>query len=176
LAVLKEGRSLGEVVLLDTKGSGDVAKAPKAVQQSLASVKGSLPQVVVASADGSTVFGSYSHEILKAQNFSSIFRDAKKAMREYAKNSTPGRGEATASTEDGGATSSRRGTATASAEDEEIDTPYQWWTSTSGSRVEARLVHAGRDKVTLKAKSGREITIEKHLLDAASLAQAEAGR
>lgn len=159
------------MVLLDTQNSGDVAKAPKAIQSSLASLGGSLPQVVVASADGGKVYGSFNHEVLKARNFSAIFREAKKAMREDAKNSSPGRNGGVASTGDPKAQAKSAGV---TVEDEGV--PYQWWTSTHGSRIEARLEHVGADSVTLRARNGREIKIEKHQLDAASLAQAEEGR
>lgn len=169
--MLKEGRSLGEVVLLDTKNTGDFALAPKAVQESLASLEGSLPLVVIASADGSKVYGSYHLGLLRAQNLTSVFREAKKALRADAKSSSPGRNGRVASTERDQAQAK---SADGAAEDE--GAPYQWWTSTHGTRIEARLERAGSDSVTLRARNGRAITIEKHQLDAASLAQAEEGR
>jgi len=164
LAVLKEARSIGEVVFID---SGENGKVPEAIRDQL---NGVIPIVVIADPKGEKVYGRFDHSTLKTKDFNSIFRQAKKELREDLKNGVvesaakPG-GAGTTPAAGGGGGSALKPLSTSKF----ADLPYEKWESLKGSSIEAKLEAVNGDDLTLKTKDGRTIKLKQYQLSGDSL-------
>src|SRR5688572_26920356 len=81
MVVLKTGRSMGEMVFIDTETTGDMDKVPDAVKQALNGQDGPIPKVALSDATGSKVYGTASHTELKG-GLAAALKNAKRAMRD----------------------------------------------------------------------------------------------
>jgi hypothetical protein len=164
LAVLKEVRSIGEVVFID---SGESGKAPESVRNQL---HGSIPIVVIADPKGEKVYGRFDHSTLKTKDFSSIFRKARKDLREDLKNGVaatePKSGES--SSPPTGGSSPPTGLKPAGA-GKFAKLPYEKWESLKGATIEAKIEDVRGEEVTFKTKDGRTIKINQLQLSGDSL-------
>lgn len=164
MAVLKEVRSIGEVIFID---SGENGKVPESVRSQLT---GSIPIVIIADSKGEKVYGRFDHSTLKTKDFSSIFRKAKKDLRNDLKNGVvtadakPGTG-GSPSTGTGGEKSSL----VPQGASKLATLPYEKWESLKGTTIEAKLEAVHGDEITLKTKDGRLIKINQHQLSGDSL-------
>jgi len=164
LAVLKEVRSIGEVIFID---SGENDKVPESIRSQL---NGIVPIVVIADAKGEKVYGRFDYSTLKTKDFSSIFRQAKKDLREDLKNGVvtadAKSGEGASTTADGGSEKSSLKPRGAS---KWANLPYEKWESLKGTSLEAKLEAVHGEEITLKTKDGRLIKINQFQLSGESL-------
>jgi hypothetical protein len=165
LAVLKEARSIGEVVFID---SGENGSVPEAIRSQL---NGVIPIVVIADPKGEKVYGRFDHTTLKTKDFNSIFRQAKKELREDLKNGVvqsaakPGGAGSTPASAGGGGGSALKPLSTSKF----ANLPFEKWESLKGSSVEAKLEAVNGDDLTLKTKDGRTIKLKQYQLSGDSL-------
>jgi hypothetical protein len=161
VAVLKEVRSIGEVVFVD-RGESD--KVPESVRSQLS---GSIPVVVIVDPKAEKVYGRYDHAILKTRDFNSIFRQAKKELREDLKNAgatTAGPASAADSETPASGTTGKAAGPTRYA-----DLPFETWESLQGTTIEAKVEDIRGDEVTLRTRDGRRITLKQIQLSSPSL-------
>ena len=165
MAVLKEARSIGEVVFID---SGENGKVPESVRSQLTGV---IPVVVIADPKAEKVYGRFDHTTLKSKDFSSIFRKAKKDLREDLKNGVastdPKTGETGGTPSSGG--SSPPSTFKPQGGSKFANLPYEKWESLKGATIEAKIEDVRGEEVTFKTKDGRIIKINQLQLSADSL-------
>jgi hypothetical protein len=161
VAVLKEVRSLGEVVFVDSGESGQV---PDAIRSQLA---GTIPVVVITDPKGEKIYGRFDHSQLKSKDFGSIFRKAKKELREDLKKgpAVDPKSAADATNPAGGGSS----TTAAKGTPDFAKLPYESWESLHGTKVEAKLEGLQGDDLTLRAKDGRVIKLKRYQLSNDSL-------
>lgn len=166
MAVLKEVRSIGEVVFID---SGESDKAPESVRSQLT---GSIPIVVIADPKGEKVYGRFDHSTLKTKDFSSIFRKAKKDLREDLKNGT-GIAASEPRSGESGEPSSGAGTPPSGLKPQGgskfANLPYEKWESLKGATIEAKIEDVRGEEVTFKTRDGRTIKINQLQLAGDSL-------
>ena len=166
MAVLKEVRSIGEVVFID---SGETGKAPESVRSQLT---GSIPVVIIADPKGEKVYGRFDHSTLKTKDFSSIFRKARKDLRDDLKN-----GVAATEPESGGSVTPSAGGSSppsglkpqAQGGSKFANLPYEKWESLKGATIEAKIEDVRGEEVTFKTKDGRTIRINQLQLSGDSL-------
>jgi hypothetical protein len=164
VAVLKEGRSIGEVVFIDS-GNSEMSNAPKAVQEAM-SGKGSLPVVALSNATGDKVYGAFGYDELKTFQFARLFKDAKKAMKEdAAAAAAPATASSGAKPADKPADKPSGGSSSEDAGAKSIATaPVEEWVSVSGSKIKARLTKVWGDQVTLTTEAGKTLQLTKYQL------------
>ena len=142
---MNEAKDFSSTVIVERDGFN---KLPEAVKTAFSSIKtNTIPQVVIADPTGSKVYGAYSYESMKFRQFRTLWKDAKKTMKEEGK--------------------AAKVAATAAAK----EAAFKTWTSTSGSSLEARVFSINGDQVTLLTREGRSIRLNKNQLDEASQAQ-----
>jgi hypothetical protein len=162
LALCKDGRSIGEVVLIDSK-SDQLSQAPKAVQEKFRSLSGPIPHAVITDAAAETAFGGYTHKELSSKNFNSIFREAKRALRDSI-GKTPTIPNSSDDVVPSAGSDGPKSIANA---------PLETWTSSKGTRIEARITKIDPSTVTLVAKDGRVYPVKLEQLSAESRKLAE---
>ena len=142
---MNEAKDFSSTVVVDRSGMNSL---PKAVKDGFASIKSNtIPQVVIADATGNKVYGAYSYESMRTRNFRSLWKDAVKTMKEEGKEI---KREAEAAAK---------------------EAAFKTWTSTSGSKIEARIFSINGEQVTLITREGKAFKLNKSQLDAASQAQ-----
>jgi hypothetical protein len=159
----KDGRSVGEVVLIDSK-SDQLSKAPQAVQEKFRSLSGPIPHAVITDASAQTAFGGYTHKELASRDFNSIFREAKRALRDSAGKSPP---PVASSGNEALPSAASNGPKSIS------NAPIESWMSSKGTRIEARITKIDPATVTLIDKSGRVYPVKRDQLSADSRKLAE---
>ncbi|MFN0130222.1 MAG: hypothetical protein ACKV19_26465 [Verrucomicrobiales bacterium] len=149
---------MGEVVFVDSGQSGNV---PENIRSQLA---GTIPVVIIADPTGEKVYGRYDHSTLKTKDFSSIFRQARRDLRDDLKNGVvvseakPGGSETTPPGSGSDSTPAKSSSAAKPA------LGYETWKSIKGSAIEAKFEGIKGDDVTLKAKDGRTIKLKRYQL------------
>ena len=83
MTACKENRSTGKIVIVDTT-KGDLQKLPQTIQSAFGSKGNIWPKVVISDPAMTKVYGAYSYEQLKPQDYRSIFRDARRAFNKDA--------------------------------------------------------------------------------------------
>jgi hypothetical protein len=168
MVVLKTGRSMGELVFIDSDTTGDMDKVPDAVKQALSSQSGPIPKVALSDATGAKVYGTASHTELKG-GLAAALKDAKRAMRED-QNPKGGIAPKTAApAAKSGSSETPAETTPASVGDpvvtekngskEVTGAPLEQWTSSKGTSITARLTKVAGTKVTLVTDKGKPITL-----------------
>lgn len=168
MAVLKEVRSIGEVVFID---SGENDKVPESVRSQLT---GAIPIVVIADPKAEKVYGRFDHSTLKTKDFNSIFRKAKKDLREDLKSGVAAVEPKTGAS---GSTPATAGTSApsplkpqgSSGRSKFANLPYEKWESLKGATIEAKIEDVRGEEVTFKTKDGRTIKINQLQLSGDSL-------
>lgn len=169
MAVLKEARSIGEVVFID---SGENGKVPEAIRSQL---NGVIPVVVIADPKAEKVYGRYDHSTLKSKDFSSIFRKAKKDLRDDLKNvaiASAGATDPTGTATSGGSTPPNPGSQPAASGNSKFaNLPYEKWESLKGASIEAKVEDIRGEEITFKTKGGKLIKINQYQLSGDSLSR-----
>jgi hypothetical protein len=162
MAVIKAGRSMGEVVFIDSQTSTEMDQVPAAVKEALSNQSGPIPKVALSNAAGDKVYGTAAHDTLKG-GLDKALKDARRAMREDKNPSTV---PAAAKTE-----SKTEPSASAPAGPAELKitekngvkdiagAPFEQWTNTKGTAITARVTKVTGTKVTLLTDKGKAITI-----------------
>lgn len=166
MVVLKTGRSMGEMVFIDSDTTGDMDKVPDAVKQALSSQSGPIPKVALSDATGTKVYGTASHTELK-KGLANALKLAKRAQREDAKGETASKSAAAASakTESSGTSESKTESSSDPVITEKNGTkevagaPFEQWTSSKGTSITARLSKVAGTKVTFLTDKGKAITL-----------------
>lgn len=80
-------KSFGVVVFVnEQKGKSETGQLPDSVKNAFRAIKeNTIPSVYITSADLTQDFGSFSYSKMKPQDFSKLFRDPKKKIREAKK-------------------------------------------------------------------------------------------
>ena len=165
MAVLKEARSIGEVVFID---SGENGKVPEAIRSQL---NGVIPVVVIADPKAEKVYGRYDHTTLKSKDFGSIFRKARKDLRDDLKNvaiASAGTTDPTGTATPGGTTPPKPGSKP-SGNSKFANLPYEKWESLKGATIEAKVEDIRGEEVTFRTKDGKVIKINQYQLSGESL-------
>ncbi len=160
MAVIKAGRSMGEVVFIDSQASTEMDQVPAAVREALNSQSGSIPRVALSNAAGDKVYGTAAHDTLKG-GLSNALKDARRAMRE---DKNPSAAPATAKTEPRPDSSGSSGPAeikvTGNKDARDVaGAPFEQWTNTKGTSITAKVTKVTSTKVTLLTDKGKAITI-----------------
>ncbi len=158
-------KTYAKVVFVDSKDKKTVPK----IYKKLLAAGGSMPLLIFESADGEQSYGSFNHASLKGQDYSKIFRDTKKKIREAKK---------TGELSDAGASAT-------SEEDEEVseqsdsdaiviaNPSLRKWKSSKGKEISAKLVKFENGIYHLKTSRGKDISVTAADLDSTSVAIAE---
>ena len=77
---------MGEVVFID---QGESDKVPSAVREALSKVSGAIPHVALSDSTGTKVYGTSSHAALLKEGLNGALRDAKRAMHDDQRSSSP---------------------------------------------------------------------------------------
>lgn len=163
MAVLKEVRSIGEVVFVD---QGENDKVPESIRSQLS---GTIPVVVIADPKAEKVYGRYDHSTLKSKDFNSIFRQAKKDLREDLKNGVATSDPPSSGTPSPGSPTTPPATQKPTGASRFANLPFETWESLQGTTIEAKVEDIRGDEVTLKTKDGRRITLKHIQLSSPSL-------
>jgi len=160
MVVIKQGRSMGEVVFID---QGEMDKAPAAVREAFGKESGPIPHVALSDASATKVYGTSNHSALKG-GLDSALKLAKRAMREDMKNGT-----APKATETAAKPASAGDSAAAPLADIKITeksgvkdvtgAPLEAWTNSKGTSITARLTRTSGVKVTLVTDQGKTVTL-----------------
>src|SRR5262245_44694676 len=145
MVVLKTGRSMGELVFIDSTATGDMDKVPSAVKDALNSQSGPIPKVALSDATGAKVYGTASHTQLKG-GLDKAMKEAKRAWREDVKNGmTPKPAAQTTKSASSESASEAKSEASSdpvvtekNGSKEITGAPLEQWTSSKGSSVTAR--------------------------------------
>jgi hypothetical protein len=180
LTVLKDGRSLGEVVFVDQGESGQV---PLAVRDALTKSSGSLPRVALSDSSGIKVYGTSDHAALLKEGLDGAMRNAKRAMRDDQKNGPAPK--SAAGTESDVASSPVVSSTTPPAPSgsikvvdkngakEILGAPLEKWTSYKGSTITARVIKVSAYQITMVSDAGKTLTLDKTYLSTDSTARLE---
>ena len=165
MVVLKTGRSMGELVFVDTKTTGDMDKVPDAVKQALSSQSGPIPKVALSDAAGTKVYGTASHTELKG-GLEKALKEAKRAFKAdqqgagtapktatAAKTETPGKESSTPAGPSEPVVTDKNGTK------EVANAPLEQWTNSKGTSITAKLTKVAGTKVTLVTDKGKAVTL-----------------
>lgn len=165
MAVLKEVRSIGEVVFID---NGENDKVPESVRSQLT---GAIPVVVIADPKAEKVYGRFDHSTLKTKDFNSIFRKAKKDLREDLKSGVAAVEPKTGASGGTPATAGKSPPSTLKPQGSSkfANLPYEKWESLKGATIEAKIEDVRGEEVTFKTKDGRTIKINQLQLSGDSL-------
>ena len=144
-------------MLIDSK-SDQLGKAPKAVQEKFRSLSGPIPHAVITDASAETAFGGYTHKELSSKNFNSIFREAKRALRDSVGKTPP----PNSSSDD------ELPSAASDGPKSIANAPLETWTSSKGTRLEAKITKIDPASVTLITKDGRVFPVKLDQLSAES--------
>ncbi len=164
MMVLKTGRSMGELVFVDSTATGDMDKVPAAVKQALSSQSGPIPKVALSDAAGSKVYGTASHTELKG-GLDKALKEAKRAQRaDLAGTPAPSavaKPAASAGKEpsDSPAGSSNPVVTEKNGSKEVANAPLEQWTNSKGTGITAKLTKVAGTKVTLVTDKGKAITL-----------------
>jgi hypothetical protein len=152
---------MGEVVFVDRGESGDL---PDAIRSQLG---GTIPIVVIADPAGEKIYGRYDYSVLRTKDFSSIFRQAKRDLRDDLKNgvvpANAAADESASKTKPSGGTTPEPGGKAIEAS-KFADLTFEEWTSRQGTKMEAKLEGVTGDELTLKARDGRVIKLKRSQL------------
>ncbi|MFT5905662.1 MAG: hypothetical protein ACI9E1_001262 [Cryomorphaceae bacterium] len=157
-------KKYAKVVFLDSK---ELNSLPPKVKQAINAAGGSMPLVVFLSPNEETNFGAFSHQTLKNQKYSTIFKEVKKKIK--------------AAQEDGSLKDSGLVAEVADAENKDVDSDsvviasprVRTWKSAKGSEIKAKLIKFEGDTYHLKTTKGKTIKVTAADLDAASVKMAE---
>lgn len=144
---------------------------PKSASAALSAVGGSYPQLVFMSPNGETKYGSFNHASMRNQDYSKIFRDLKKKIREAKK---------TGELADLGATA-KVDTEDVDAVSEDVDSDavviqaprVRTWKSSKGREIKAKLIKFENGIYQLKTTKGKVISVTVADLDEKSVALAD---
>jgi len=151
LTACKENRSTGKIVIVDTT-KGDLQKLPQTIQSAFGSKGNIWPKVVISDPAMTKVYGAYSYEQLKPQDYRSIFRDARRAFNKDADAGTlavPGKdadGKEEAADEPAEEKS-----------DSGLLCEQKAWTNRSGTKMEAAVVAVDDIKVIFRMPNGKTV-------------------
>ncbi len=159
-------KKYAKVVFVDQK---EMNSLPKKVLQAVSGAGGSMPLVVFLSPNEETNFGSFNHQTLKNQKYSTIFRDVKKKIKAAQEEG---------SLKDSGLVAK---VADADAEEEDVDSDsvviasprVRTWKSAKGREIKAKLIKFQGDTFHLKTTKGKTIKVTAADLDAATVKMAE---
>jgi hypothetical protein len=162
MAVIKAGRSMGEVVFIDSQTSTEMDQVPTAVKEALSSQSGPIPKVALSNAAGDKVYGTAAHDTLKG-GLDKALKDARRAMRE---DKNPSAAPAAAKTETPTKPSDSTPAGPAEVKITEKNgvkdiagAPLEQWTNTKGTAITAKVTKVTGTKVTLLTDKGKAITI-----------------
>ena len=160
-------KTYAKVIFVDSKDKKTVPK----VYKKLRATGGSMPYLVFESANGEKSYGSFNHASLKRQDYSKIFKDTKKKIREAKK--TGELSDAAAS-----ATSDEAEEEVASEQSDSdavvIANPtVRKWKSSKGREISAKLIKFENGIYHLKTSRGKEISVTAADLDSESVELAE---
>jgi len=162
MAVIKAGRSMGEVVFIDSQTSTEMDQVPSAVKEALNSQSGALPKVALSNAAGDKVYGTAAHDTLKG-GLDKALKDARRAMREDKGGSTApaeSKTEAKAESSDSAAAGPAEIKVTDNKGVKDVTgAPFEQWTNTKGTAITAKVTKVTGTKVTLLTDKGKAITI-----------------
>jgi hypothetical protein len=156
MAVIKQGRGMGEVVFVDS-GTSDMDSLPDAVKQAFSSESGNLPKVALSNASGDKVYGTSSHKALLG-GLDKALRDAKRAMKA---DTTPGAAPAKPAAAAAGKTPAASDIkVTDKGGSKEITgAPVEEWVSSKGTKLSARLTRVAGAKLTFVTDANKTITV-----------------
>jgi len=167
---MKAMKSIGKVVFVDiTKGVNEEMKLPSEVTAYFDKIKeDTIPSVVIVSPDLTQCFGFYSYSQLKPQNYSKIFKEAKKKIKEAKKAgglSSVGKVEV-AEAEAKDATDTDTVT---------INSPtLETWKSKQGSEIKAMLIRVEHDDLFIfKTSKGKTLKVKPSQLSSDSVERVE---
>gem|GEM_PF-3230348 len=145
MAALNQAKDFSTVVLvLPSK----FRTAPDIVKKALAEISSNdIPKVVITDAATSKVYASNGYTSMRSKDFDSLWRSAKKTLKEDGKIAQEA--------------------AQAAAE----EAAYKTWTSTGGNSMEARLHSVRGDQVSLVTREGKVLSLSTAQLDDASQKQ-----
>lgn len=145
VAAIKAARKFSETVLVESK---DFKSLPPKVQQGFNKMKSKyIPRVIFTNVSGTKVYGAFTYEKMKAKNFDKLWKGARTKMEDEAKAES------------------------AAAEAKAREVSYKTWTSSSGSKITARLQNRNGNNLTLVTREGRAIKLTVNQLDEASQKQ-----
>ena len=161
--VLKTGRSLGEIVFVDTQATGEMDNVPTAVKDALSRQGGPIPKVALSNASGDKVYGTASHTELKG-GLDKAMKDAKRAMREDKNGTPPAAKPATVAKSDDKSSAAEPASTEMKVTDkngvkEITGAPLEQWTNAKGTALTAKVTRVTGTKVTLLTDKGKSITI-----------------
>jgi hypothetical protein len=163
---MKQGRSMGEIVFIDSATSSEMENVPAAVKEALSKQGGPIPKVALSNASGDKVYGTASHTELKG-GLDKALKDARRAMRE----DKSGASSTAAAKPAAGKTESKESESSAPSAPAELKVtdnkgvkditgaPLEQWTNTKGTSLTAKVTKVTGTKVTLVTDKGKAITI-----------------
>jgi hypothetical protein len=161
---MKAVKSFSKPVFADQSERGSL---PENVQKALRDAGGALPIVVLIDPSYEKVYGAFGHAQLKGQDYSSIFRQAKKDVKADIKANTFGLPEAAAEEEKAEAKDEL-----AESDDRIMvrDPQFEIWRSSKGSRIDAQLLAIENETTfVFKTRKGRTIRTTADKLQATSV-------
>ena len=171
MTACKENRSTGKIVIVDTT-KGDLQQLPKNIQDSF-STKGNVwPKMVITDPAMSKIYGAYSYNELKPQEYRKLLRDAVRAFKADAKAGTltpPGERPA-----DEKAAGDEKGSETKEPLTAFEPTDFEKWQSAKGTTIEARLIAIDEEgRFVFEDRKGRKIPVSPTQLDEPSRRRAQ---
>jgi len=164
---LKSMKRYAKVVFID---SNEKKSAPEDVKAALNKAGKTLPLLVFLSPDSQTTYAEFGHAALKSQNFSKIFRDLKKKIRDAQKDGSLNSSGVVAkddTKDEGSNNSSDLSSVTIK------NARFQNWKSAKGSAIYAKLIKFENDTYHFLTTSSKTIKVKASGLDPASLKVAE---
>ncbi len=162
MTVMKAVKSFSKPVFADQSERGAL---PENVQKALRDAGGALPLVVLIDPSYEKVYAAFGHAQLKGQDYSSIFRQAKKDVKADIKANTFGLPEAPTEKADDNEELAES--------DDRIkvrDPQFEIWRSSKGSRIDAQLLAIENETTfVFKTRKGRTIRTTADKLQATSV-------
>lgn len=169
MTACKENRSTGKIVIIDTE-KPDLQNLPQNVQTAFGGKGNIWPKIVLTDPAMTKIYGAFSYEELKPQEYRSLFRAARRAFDADADSGAlvaPGQ----AKPEEPAHGKTASGEAGNSGFE---PTDYESWQSTAGSAIEARLVAIdGRGRFVFETRDGKKIPVAPSQLQLESRQRAE---
>ncbi len=170
---MKSMKSIGEIVFVDiTRGNDESLKLPAEVEAYFDEIQDKkmrmVPMVVILSPDLTQKFGAFKYVQLKHQEFSKIFKDAKKKIREAKKlGGLSSVGKVEIADQDN--ESSKEGVVT-------IGSPQlESWESKQGSEIKAMLMRVEHDDLFIfKTSKGKILKVKSSQLSKDSVDRVKA--
>jgi len=162
---MKQGRSMGEIVFIDSGTSSELDSVPAAVKEAIIKQGGPLPRVALSNASGDKVYGTACHTELKG-GLDKALKEARRAMREDKSGSSSTAAAKPADTKPASGAESADPSSPGELKvtdnkggKEVTGAPLESWTSTKGTSITAKVTKVTGTKVTLVTDKGKTITI-----------------